>query len=198
MNTDIMIDLETMGTDPYSPVVAIAAVRFDANYPGSVAGIHEDNTFYQPIKLESCMTAGLKPSASTILWWLTDPSITAEARSLFVDPLAIELGNALDAFTDWHNSGTETLWGNSARFDLGLLSDCYRVLGKPVPWLFYHEGCYRTLKNLPAVKHLKLARVGTHHNALDDALSQAEHLCRIVQHLGAYTALPLPTTNESI
>jgi exodeoxyribonuclease VIII len=196
--TDIMIDLETMGTDPYSPVVGIGAVRFNAGDINSLRNIREENTFYQPIKLESCMQHGLKPSASTILWWLTDPSVTAEARALFTDLAAVQLAPALDAFTDWHQSGMETLWGNSARFDLGLLSDCYRVLDKPLPWLHWNEGCYRTMKQLPATRHIRLVRAGTHHNAFDDAVSQAEHLCRIVSHLGAYTALPLPTTNESI
>ena len=192
---DIMIDLETMGTDPYSPVIAIAAVRFDAEDSTTVRAAPD--CFYQQITLESCMEAGLKPSASTIEWWLTNPSVTQDARDqTFKGANRVKLVQALDAFTDWHNSAPDTLWGNSARFDLGLLADCYRVLGKPVPWLYYHEGCYRTMKNLPAVKHIKLQRLGTHHNALDDALSQAVHLCEIVEQLGAYAALQ--PTQESI
>lgn len=195
---DIMIDLETMGTDPYSPVVAIGAVRFDANDTTTLACLGAEHLFYQVIDLESSMEAGLKPSASTIKWWLTNDSVTPKARKIFAPECALSLTAALDAFTDWYNSSGDTLWGNSARFDLGLLADCYRALGKPMPWLHYHEGCYRTLKNLPAVQHLKLDRIGIHHNALDDALSQAMHLCNIVQHLGAYTLVPQPTPTEEI
>lgn len=197
MITDnIMIDLETMGTDPYSPVVAIGAVRFKM-YNSGVIDPTTWGTFYQQITLQSCMEAGLKPSASTIEWWLTSEGVSQQARDqTFTGDNRVKLVDALDAFTEWHNSGTDTLWGNSARFDLGLLSDCYRVLGKPVPWLHYHEGCYRTMKNLPAVQHIKLRRTGTHHNALDDALSQAMHLCEIVNHLGANAELQTPTESN--
>jgi exodeoxyribonuclease VIII len=185
-----------MGTDPYSPVVAIGAVRFNAGSKASLDNLDASNTFYQIISLESCMTAGLNATASTIKWWLTDESVTDEARTIFANDRAVTLPHALDAFTDWHQDGPETLWGNSARFDLGLLSDCYRALRKPLPWHYWNEGCYRTIKNLPAARHITLVRSGTHHNALDDALSQAHHLCKLVKYLGAYipTLQPAPMT----
>lgn len=183
---DIMLDLETMGTEPFAPVIAIGAVRFDAGNAATVPPALVQDTFYQPITLESCLAVGLKPSASTITWWLTHPSVTPEARALFTDARAVPLPNALDAFTDWYNSSEDTLWGNSARFDNGLLAAAYAACGKQVPWLHWNEGCYRTLKNLPAARGIKLVRSGTHHNALDDALSQAHHLCAIVKHLSLY------------
>lgn len=187
---DDMIDLETMGTARFSPVVAIAAVRFKADDITSLS-LDRRDVFYQKITLESCLDVGLKPSASTIEWWLTDPSVTQQAReATFTGDDRVKLPVALDAFTDWLNSAPDTLWGNSAAFDLGLLADCYKVCGKEVPWIFYQEACYRTLKNLPAVRHLKMQRLGIHHDARDDALSQAFHLCQIVQQLGAYTLQP--------
>src|SRR5574337_453612 len=109
---DIMIDLETMGTEPFAPVIAIGAVRFDASDAASLRSSKEPGTFYQSITLESCLSVGLKPSASTIKWWLTNPEITPEARALFTDPTAVPLPNALDAFTDWYNSSEDTVWGN--------------------------------------------------------------------------------------
>lgn len=180
---DIMLDLETLGTDPYSPVIAIGAVRFDARNPLTIHKLQDADIFYQVITLESCMAAGLKPSASTIQWWMTEKTLTPAARAIFADLAALALPLALDAFTDWLNSAPDTLWGNSAEFDCGLLRGCYKALGKEVPWLFYKQGCYRTIKNLQAAKGIELIRVGTHHNAVDDALSQAEHLCRIFQAL---------------
>lgn len=167
---EIMVDLETMGTDPYSPIVSIGAVRFIA---GPMAAMEP---FYQPVTLESCMSLGLKPSASTILWWL-DKARDGEARAVFTDKRAVTLPLALDAFTDWLNSRPDYLWGNSAAFDLGLLKDAYKACGKEVPWAFYRERCYRTLKGLPLAKDVALKRRGTHHNALDDAITQAHH-CR--------------------
>jgi hypothetical protein len=104
-----------------------------------------------------------------------------EARALFSDENAVKLPLALDAFTDWHNSRPDTIWGNSAAFDCGLLKDAYKACGKEVPWAFYRECCYRTAKNM--VPTLALSWLGVHHNALDDAISQAYHLQKIYKHL---------------
>lgn len=165
---EAMIDLESMGTDRYSPIVAIGAVRFEAGPMQAMV------PFYQAITLESCLKVGLRSSASTILWWMKQ---SAEAQKVFSDPEAVDLPIALDSFTDWLNSRPDRLWGNSAAFDLGLLADAYKACSKEVPWQFYNERCYRTLKSLPIAKDIALKRRGTHHNALDDALSQAHH-CR--------------------
>lgn len=51
-----------------------------------------------------------------------------------------------------------------------------RAAGLEQPWAFWNDRCYRTLK---ARSELKIARTGTHHNALDDAKSQALHLITI-------------------
>jgi exodeoxyribonuclease VIII len=42
------------------------------------------------------------------------------------------------------------------------------------PWRHWNDRCYRTVKSL--YPDVKLERVGTHHNAVDDAESQARHL----------------------
>lgn len=122
------------------------------------------------------MKLGLKPSASTITWWL-DPARNGKARDVFFDKEAVDLPLALDAFTDWYGARPDSVWGNSAAFDIGLLKDAYKACGKEFPVAFYRERCYRTLKGLPGMDRFKLTRRGTHHNALDDAYSQAGH-CR--------------------
>jgi DNA polymerase III epsilon subunit-like protein len=176
---EVMIDLETMGTDPYSPILAIGAVRFIAGdtYPMP--------PFYQAITLESCLEVGLRSKADTILWWMKQSS---EAKRVFEDPQAVTLPLALDAFTDWWGARPDRPWGNSAAFDLGLLKDAYKACGKTAPWLqtrygFTTERCYRTLKELPGMDHFRLKRSGTHHNALDDAISQAHHCREMLMYL---------------
>lgn len=166
---EVMLDLETMGTDPWSPIIAIGAVRFIA---GEMTGPMEP--FYQAITLESCMKVGLRPTPGTILWWMKQKP---EAQAVFDDPAAVDLPLALDAFTDWYGSRPDNVWGNSAAFDIGLLKDAYKACGKEFPVAFYRERCYRTLKGLPGMDRFRLNRRGTHHNALDDAISQAGH-CR--------------------
>jgi hypothetical protein len=69
------------------------------------------------------------------------------------------------------------IWGNGADFDNVILSSAYRNTGHVTPWGTYKNRCYRTIKS--ANRHVAMARTGTHHNALDDAKSQAQHLIRI-------------------
>lgn len=179
----VMLDIETMGTDPYAPVIAIGACRFEMGegWDDIAPEYSPDNVFYQAITLQSCMDVGLRPSASTTLWWMQRE---AAAQHVMFDPAAVALPAALDAFTDWLNSRPDMLWGNSARFDCGLLEACYKACGKVVPWDHWNERCYRTIKNLPKAKEIKLIRIGTYHHALDDAISQANHLRAIYQLLG--------------
>lgn len=171
----VMLDIETMGTDPFAPVIAIGACRFEMDDSPI------EDTFYQAITLESCLEVGLRASASTTVWWMGQ---SEQARAVFTDADAVKLPHALDAFTDFLNSRPDDLWGNSARFDIGLLEACYKACGKEVPWMHWSERCYRTLKNLPGAKDVKLVRQGTYHHALDDAISQANHLRNIYKHLG--------------
>jgi hypothetical protein len=148
------------------------------------------DVFYQSIDLESCLDANLRVDADTLKWWLLgdprDPSNSPDdsaRRRAFADPHEVKLPLALDAFTGWVNSRPLKMWGNSARFDLGIVEAAYIAVGKEVPWAFYNERCYRTIKNLPAARDVPLQRYGTHHNALDDAISQALHLNAINRKL---------------
>lgn len=190
---EIMVDLETMGTDPYSPIIAIGAVRFEAGPMKPMP------PFYQAVTLESCLKHGLRIQASTVLWWMKQSAAT---KQVFEDPEAVGLPAALDAFTAWYGSRPDNLWGNSAAFDLGLLKDAYRACGLEPPWQYYRERCYRTLKELPGMDQIPLDRSGTHHNALDDAITQAHHCRRMLiamQNIAAAQAAPaIRTTAPSL
>lgn len=173
--TEAMVDLETLGTQPYSVILSIGACAFRFDQDPIT------DTFYQAITLESCLSLGLRVDASTIVFWMGQSD---EARAAAFPSDAVTLPLALDAFTDWVNSRPLRIWGNSARFDMGLLEAAYRACGKEIPWKWSREGCYRTMKNLPGVKDaVPFQRVGTYHHALDDALSQADHLRKIFEHL---------------
>lgn len=176
--TDAMIDLETLGKAPYCPILSIGACALRLDSHDLVSDI-----FYQPITLESCFAVGLKADASTVVWWMTDPNVTQAARDAIFLVEALPLPAALDAFTDWLQSRPLKLWGNSARFDLGILAAAYHACGKEPPWQHWDERCYRTIKNLPAAREIKLTRVGTYHNAAHDAMSQALHLRQINMQL---------------
>ena len=162
-NDHIMVDLETADNVPTAAVVAIGAVVF--------AGPNRGVTFYAAVDLQSCLSAGLTMSAGTMDWWGRQ---SAEARAVFDDPQRLGILEALQAFHRFVSPLSEPkVWGNGASFDNAILSNAYRACGVPLPWKFWNDRCYRTAAaRIPQ----KRRQQGTHHNALDDAISQADHL----------------------
>lgn len=165
---NVMLDLETMGNGPLAAIVAIGAVEFDPD--GGVIG----RKFYEVVNLESAVRSGGVMDASTVLWWLQQSDA---ARSAFARPGA-ELPAALQRFAGWLDPDAR-VWGNGAAFDNVILASAYRGLSLQVPWKFWNDRCYRTLKSLHP--EVEVVRRGTHHNAVDDAESQAVHLMKILR-----------------
>lgn len=167
----IMLDLETMGTGPNAAIVAIGAVEFELTKAGGRLG----DSFYQCIELESSMARGGQVDAGTVLWWLTQSDA---ARAMFAEPAAYE-GEALLKFSEWMLARGDPknllVWGNGASFDNVILASAYRRAGALLPWNSFNDRCYRTVKSMhPAAPAIQ--RTGTHHNAKDDAINQANHL----------------------
>ena len=170
---NIMLDLETMGNGNRAAIIAIGAVSFDSG------GIID--RFYRQVSLQSSVDIGMEMDASTVLWWMKQSD---EARAAFrgnenADHIAI----ALQDFAKWCESVCENIddlsvWGNGAAFDNTILSSAYRLAGIRQPWMFWGDKCYRTIKAMHP--DILLERTGTHHNAVDDAESQANHLIKMI------------------
>jgi exodeoxyribonuclease VIII len=92
-------------------------------------------------------------------------------------PLAAALV-AFNAFMEQFDKGRVKLWGNGADFDNAILVNCFANTNIEPCWKFWNHRCYRTLKSLSGDKS-KPKRVGTYHNALDDAITQAVHAMNI-------------------
>jgi hypothetical protein len=166
---NIMVDLETMGNRGNAAIVSIGAVRFDKD------GLHEE--FYKVVDLDSSVMAGMDIDVSTISWWLAQGP---EAQKIFSSSTPkTSLKAALTDFAAFIRTGAE-VWGNGADFDNVILKSAYNAIGMTLPWKYWNNRCYRTMKGL--YKQVSLKRTGTHHNALDDAKTQAEHLIRIFEH----------------
>ena len=166
-----MLDLETMSSNSNAAIVSIGACKFSVD-----KGI--EDTFYINVKLTSSIAAGLHVDGDTVMWWMNQSD---EARKALLND-QFDLTYALDAFTSWFD-GSIYLWGNGAPFDNVVLSNAYKAVGFEQPWSFRNDSCYRTIKNMfPTV--IADERKGTHHNALDDAVFQAEHLIKIFKYLG--------------
>ena len=165
----VMVDIETLGLDPGAVIVSIGAARFGAGELGE--------TFYRSVSLESCQEHGLKIDAGTLEWWLGQDE-TAQ--------LQLTGGDALDevlrAFADWYGDADE-IWANSPSFDCELLSTAFDRVGIEVPWDFWAERDFRTLKELPCA--VETEHDGTEHDALDDAKHQAYVAAATLKQLAA-------------
>ena len=169
---DIMIDLETLDTEPSAVILSIGACEFDRE-TGDIG-----RTFYKKVSMESCMKAGLTMSASTIKWWMEQSD---EARKeAFSGSTHLKL--ALNKLNYWINPvagwrkrmpSKKLIWANAPSFDMVIIRNAYRAvdLKCDLPH-FRYERDVRTLKALyPSVK---VSEVGTAHNALDDCIYQSK------------------------
>ena len=165
----IMVDIETMGNESSSAIVSIGAVEFN------MATGETGKEFHVKVSLQSCLDNNLKINADTLMWWLKQSD---EARTSLVDGEKLHISHALLKFSEYINEcGGKTIeiWGNSARFDLGILSDAYSVVNIKTPWDFRNERCVRTLVSfLPEIKNMTKNH-GIAHDALADCHFQIRY-----------------------
>jgi hypothetical protein len=170
MGIQVMVDLETLGNGNSAVIIAVGAVKFDPDKP-----VILPEPFYSLVDPQSCVDAGLKLDVSTVLWWMKQSD--AARAALKPDELNKPgLHAVMSSLMDWYGGDLPT-WGNGATFDNVILRNAFKAVGMEAPWSFWNDRCYRTMKS--QYPDVKMARTGTHHNALDDAKSQAVHLCNI-------------------
>lgn len=169
---DIMIDIETLGVNPGSAILSIAAVKFNIK-TGEVL-----KELYVVVDLKSCLEAGLKIEASTFYWWVNQ---SEEAKIDILKP-SMNLSSALQSLSAFINK-EDVVWGNSARFDLGLLNKAYEVLGIGLPWSFRNERCVRTIVALNQSIRDEEEFIGVAHNPIDDCKHQIKYLVKTINSL---------------
>lgn len=176
MSKNVMVDLETLGNNSFAAILSIGAVKFDPF--GDPEKDDAYDTFHVYVDPASCVMHGLSMDTSTVMWWLEQSDA---ARKDQTGAKRVSLPEALAAFSTWFGSESMPVWGNGATFDNVILGNAYKACGMEPPWKFWDDKCYRTVKGL--VPDVKLERLGTHHNAMHDAMSQARHLQFVFKRL---------------
>jgi len=164
----VMLDIETLGTDPGAAILSVGACTFDTD------GVGE--TLHRSVGLQHCEAAGLEIDAETLQWWLDQDDAAAVDLITTGAPLATVLEN-LTAFCD----GADEVWANSPKFDGAILEAAYGALDWPTPWEFYELRDVRTVRQLPGA--VELEQEGTEHDALDDAVHQAREVAATLREL---------------
>jgi hypothetical protein len=170
----VMIDLETLGRRAGCSILSIGAVAFDPKTKQLGAEL------YVVVNRGSCAEHGLHEDQDTLAWWekQNESAKTVLGHSTEGGFLLPEALAKLTGYLAQFDHKKVKVWGNGSDFDNAILTGCYAAIGQNIPWDFWNNRCYRTLKSLQP--QIKLARQGTYHNALDDAKSQATHALQLM------------------
>lgn len=175
MSFHTMIDLETMSLAKDAAIISIGAVRFNPD-DGSLG-----DTFYRLVNLKSAQRAGGRIDADTVLWWMQQSD---KARLALTGDGSVLIDTALMEFSNWlREAPLEGIWGNGSDFDNVVLEGAYLRSSKTAPWSYKVNRCYRTIVGFHGNKIVWDKFEGTEHNALDDAIYQAKHLCKMWKYL---------------
>lgn len=196
MKKHFMIDIETFSLKNHACVISLGAVWFDPNVQGKIK-----EKFYVTIDPISSQKAGFRIDAETVMWWMQPAQRTA--WDLWTHVAHFDPYLALYGFSEWLDAcdtaerpdyptdeparqvyeprDDRVIWGNGAGFDNVLLRQQYEVIDMTLPWRFYNDRCFRTMKRLPRAKEVAPPFVGFQHKADDDAEHQARWLQNIVK-----------------
>jgi hypothetical protein len=169
MRNTLMIDIETLSTDPKAVVTEIGAAGYDKS--GSKM------LYSERIELKSQLERGRVIDPYTIEWWMGQSD---EARSSFKEH-KVDTKRALEEFLVEVVTRCDlddlVVLGNGANFDITIMESLLKDFKLNIPWKFWNIRCYRTIKNM--YPEIKMDRSGVHHKAVDDANSQLDHLMKI-------------------
>ena len=178
----IMLDLETLDTTSSAVVLSIGAVAFDP-YTNALG-----DKFYVEMTEDTAaqQARGRTISGDTVRWWMQQDVQAKRVFSESIDGVErISTFEALSRFgifvaeQDSKQIDDVEIWGNGADFDNIILGSLYDAFGLRKPWSYSRNRCYRTMKNIGIGPRRPVTRAGVHHNALDDAITQAVHLQEI-------------------
>jgi hypothetical protein len=161
---DIMLDIETLATSPDSVILTFGAIKFD---PFDSSKEMNDGIYFR-IDVDEQIELGRQINEGTVAWWGTQ---SEEVRE---EALGEHNRASLEEFTRSLNKfvvGANRIWAQGPVFDIVILENLYRQLGKPAPWQYYTIRDSRTLLKALGDDREPGALL---HNALADCVSQAE------------------------
>ena len=185
--TDIMIDLETLGTGPGSAILSIGAVAFDLDGDGPIGGTSP--SIYRNVELGD---KNVVVDNGAFRWWLMQSD---EARAKLcadpVDPLGVVLRDLNNWFRWWGRhcdadgipDGFDhfRIWSHGENFDIPLLEAGYVRCGMKAPWRYNATRDTRTLFHTLGIRWdswFEEMNEGVEHDALADALTQVRMVQR--------------------
>jgi DNA polymerase III epsilon subunit-like protein len=180
MLTDVMIDLETLDVLPTATILTIGAVKFDPF--GDDVNNPTCEKFYVRVDVDSCDRIGCTVSQSTLDWWANQ---SQAAQNEAFDPAnRIPIEDALQQLYKfcW---GAKRVWSHGVGFDLIILENLFRKVGRSIPWSFWEARDTRTLYDIGINPNRPPVLA---HHALEDAWNQAVGVQNVLNTLRTSTS----------
>lgn len=171
----LSLDTETLGTSAGSQILQLACTDIDC--PSDHFNIY--------IAQEGQDTYGLKSDPNTVQWWRERDSLTRAKVFSGVTPLK----DAMILFSNWLNDirGNEQIevWMNSPSFDSEkILGPIFDALNLTLPWSYYEERDFRTMKALGSTYFsFPYQKPTGAHDALVDAKAQGEYIYQLTYRM---------------
>lgn len=186
LDTEIMIDIETLSTAPDASIATIGAIKFSRDVGVTEDGIQEDDKLYFRVDKKSCQDLGMTEDPNTIEWW---ESQHEESRAeVFEEKNRTNIEEALKELAVFVGS-CRYVWSNSPNFDIVILENAYRKCGLRPPWKFWNLRDCRTVYDLGGVSLREMNEADgmeTSHTALGDCFDQILCLQLAFTNLGLY------------
>lgn len=172
------IDMETLSTEHNAALLSIGAVIHDFSTGQQV------DKFYANITPESSIAARLDVSESTKAWWAKQGQAAQDVLSVDQRPLR----DVLVDFTKWlAGHGVQYAIGNGPRADNQWLDSACKAVGMQSPIKYWGDLDMRTLTfigtHILGLDHWHNTFKGVKHNALHDAINEAEFCNAVFQKL---------------
>lgn len=176
----MMGDIETLDTKPTAVVLTIGAAAMDAN--GDIM-----ETYHAHLNIQNQLDRGRTVSASTIGWWLgQSDEARKDVRASFDNeiPLAVTLIGFNQFIARCEKHGATAFYSNGPEFDAVILQSLYNTAGVTWPVKHWNIRSFREMKT--RFPDQGPAFVGEKHNALADAIHQANWLWNIELYLAEH------------
>jgi hypothetical protein len=163
---EVMIDIETLSTNPNAHILTIAAIKFNRN-DCSIPLLEDMETFYQRVDLSTCKNLDFHIDNNTLEWW------NKQSKEVYDEAFEKERFPIKDVLQNLSKFciNCDKVWSNGNNFDCVILEHGYRVCDIPVPWKFWNTRDCRTVLDLGKVK-LSDIKVQHQHHALYDCYRQ--------------------------
>lgn len=181
---ELMVDLETLGTEESAPVISIGACLFNPYVQNTFEGLMP-YSFIANIDIEDAVKYSSGISAGTVKWWFNQSDA---AIKRLVNGELTNLQDALRSlwrFATDRGSGEahiralpvpERVWAKSPDFDCKILQYACKQTGLIYPFRYFNQRCVRTAVDLAfpdGEDSRPVFKTGVHHDARDDAINQA-------------------------